>query len=170
MLSARTVKKMHSAGSNTTCGARCNAVRPMAIMLPHVGVSVSTLAPRMASVPSATIATAMPSSAIDNIAGNTLGSTSRQMMRRCFAPCARAARTNSRSDHDSVLARVMRPSTGIDTNPSARINATSGSSPPPFVPGCVRRMVTSASARITAGMARNTSSRRLTTTSTLPRK
>ena len=36
--------------------------------------------------------------------------------------------------------------------------------------GCVRRIVTSASARITAGMARNTSSTRLTTVSTLPRK
>ena len=52
------------------------------------------------------------------------------MMRRCFAPCARAASTNSRSDHESVLARVMRPSTGIDTMPSARISATSGSRPP----------------------------------------
>ena len=170
MLSASTVKKIINAGSNTMWGARWSWVRPMAIMLPHVGVSVSTLAPRMASVPSATIATAMLSNAIDIIAGITFGRTSRTMMRRCFAPCARAASTNSRSDHDNVLARVMRPSTGIDTNPSARISATSGSRPPPFVPGCVRRIVTSASARITAGMARKTSSSRLTTTSTFPRK
>ena len=80
-------------------------------------------------MPSATMATAMPSSAIDSIAGSTFGSTSRQMMRRFFAPCARAASTNSRSDHDNVLARVIRPSTGIDTIPSAMISATSGSRP-----------------------------------------
>ena len=74
-------------------------------------------------------------------------------MRRCFAPCAFAASTNSRSDHDSVLARVMRPSSGIDTMPRARMSATSGSSPAwPASPGCVRRNVTSASARITAGI------------------
>ena len=111
------------------CGARLMYWRPIAIMLPHVGVSGSTLAPRMLSVPSATIATAMPSSAIEYIAGSTLGRTSRKMMRRCFAPCAFAASTNSRSDHDSVLARVMRPSTGIDTIPRARIERELGVEP-----------------------------------------
>ena len=136
MLSASTVKKIMSAGSNTMCGARWSLMRPMAIMLPHVGVSVSTLAPRIASVPSATIATAMPSSAIDDIAGSTLGSTSRVMMRRCFAPWARAASTNSRSDHDSVLARVMRPSTGIDTKPEGEDQRDLGIEPAAaLVPG-----------------------------------
>ena len=104
-------------------------MRPSAIMLPHVGVLASTLAPRMASVPSATIATAMPSSAIEYIAGSTFGSTSRKMMRRFFAPWAFAASTNSRCDHESVLARVIRPSTGIDTMPIAMMSASFGVEP-----------------------------------------
>ena len=59
------------------------------------------------------------------------------MIRRFVAPCAFAARTNSRCDHERVLARVIRPSTGIDTMPIATMSAISGSSPafPPAVPG-----------------------------------
>ena len=72
------------------------AIGPM--MLPHDGVGGFTPTPRMLSVPSATIATATPSSAIDIIAGSTLGSTSRIMMRSGLAPWARAASTNSRCD------------------------------------------------------------------------
>ena len=70
-------------------------------------------------MPSATIATATPSSAIDNIAGSTLGSTSRKMMRRCFAPCARAASTNSRSDHDE-RARARDPAEHRDRHDAER--------------------------------------------------
>ena len=101
-------------------------------MLPHDGVGARTPTPRMRSVPSATMATAMPSSAIDNIAGSTFGSTSRTMMRPFFAPCARAASTNSRCDQLSALAREIRPSSGIETMPMARMSATSGGMPPPF--------------------------------------
>ena len=54
----------------------------------------------------------MPSSAIENIAGSTFGSTSRKMMRRFLAPWPRAASTNSRCDHVSVFARVMRAEHG----------------------------------------------------------
>ena len=42
-------------------------------MFPHDGVGGRTPTPRIASAPSATIAIAMPSSAIENIAGNTFG-------------------------------------------------------------------------------------------------
>ena len=65
-------------------------------MFPHDGVGGLTPTPRIDSVPSATIATAIPRSAIENIAGSTLGSTSRIMIRPFFAPWARAASTNSR--------------------------------------------------------------------------
>ena len=101
-------------------------------MLPHDGVGGRTPTPRIASAPSATIATAMPSSAIENIAGSTFGSTSRTMMRPFFAPWARAASTNSRCDQLSALARVIRPSSGIVTMPIAMISMTSGGMPPPF--------------------------------------
>ena len=69
----------------------------------------------IARPPSATITTAIPRSAIESIAGSTFGRISRRMTRACFAPCARAASTNSRSDHERVDARVMRASTGIET-------------------------------------------------------
>jgi len=65
-------------------------------MLPHDGVGGRTPTPRMARVPSATIAMATPSSAIENIAGATFGSSSRIMIRPPLAPWARAASTNSR--------------------------------------------------------------------------
>ena len=70
------------------------------MMFPHDGVGAWTPTPKSDSPPSATIATPTPSSAIDIIAGTTLGSTSRNMMRNCLAPIALAAVTNSRSDHD----------------------------------------------------------------------
>ena len=63
----------------------------------------------------------MPSSAIENMAGRMFGSTSRIIMRPCFAPWARAASTNSRSDQLRVDARAMRASTGMATIASARV-------------------------------------------------
>ncbi len=75
----------------------------------------------MASDPSAMRAMAMPSRAIETMAGSTLGRTSRKMMRESLAPWALAARTNSRWLHVMVLARVMRARIGMVTMPSARI-------------------------------------------------
>ena len=46
------------------------------------------------------------------------------MTRMFDAPCARAAITNSRCDHASALARVIRPRIGIDTKPTARITTS----------------------------------------------
>ena len=43
------------------------------------------------------------------------------MIRPCLAPWARAAITNSRELQDNVAARVIRPSMGIDTIPSAKM-------------------------------------------------
>ena len=71
-----------------------------------------TPTPSSARLPSATMATAMPSSAIDIMAGATLGSTSRSMIRRWLAPSTWAALTNSRSDQDSALARGDAPEDG----------------------------------------------------------
>src|SRR6185503_8594449 len=72
-----TVKKMNNAGMKMMCGDSASLPRSPAMMLPHDGVGARTPTPRMLSVPSATMATAIPSSAIDIIAGSTLGSTSR---------------------------------------------------------------------------------------------
>ncbi len=68
------------------------------------------------------MATPMPSRAIDAMAGSTLGSTSRSMMRLCLAPSTSAARTNSRSDHAIVDARVMRAMSGTLTSAMAAIS------------------------------------------------
>ena len=73
------------------CAARSDEVvaRPSTMMLPHDRRRRPRRRRRgWPSVPSATMTTAMPSSAIENIAGSTFGSTSRNMMRQCFAPCA----------------------------------------------------------------------------------
>jgi hypothetical protein len=65
-------------------------------MLPHDGVGSWMPIPSTLSPPSATMTTAMPSSAMENIAGSTLGSTSPIMIERLRAPMAREAVTNSR--------------------------------------------------------------------------
>ena len=91
-------------------------------MLPHDGVGGFTPTPRMASVPSATIATATPSSAIENIAGRTFGSTSRTMI-RCSSHPGRGREHELALRPVSALARVIRPSSGIDTMPIARIRS-----------------------------------------------
>ena len=120
--------------------------------------------------PSATITTATPSSAIENIAGITFGSTSRTMIRRSFAPMARAAITNSRCAHASVFARVMRASTGIDTMPSVRISARNRSND---VGGLSRLFgdstAISVSARTSAGSASRMSKLLVRIVSVLPR-
>ena len=116
------------------------------------------LTPNTASAPSSTITTATPSSAIDNIAGMTFGSTSRNMTRLSVAPCARAAMTNSRCDHESALARVMRPSTGIETMPTARMTTPMRlAHSPDFTPpdgACGASTETSVSASTNCGNAR----------------
>ena len=61
---------------------------------------------------------------MENMAGNTLGSTSRTITRRSVAPCARDASTNSRWAHCSVLARVMRARIGVETIPSATMSTS----------------------------------------------
>ena len=116
--------------------------------------------------PSATITTPTARSAIENSAGRTLGSTSRHMIRRFFAPCARAAMTNSRCDHVSALARVIRPSTGVDTIPNAMISTTSAGMCD--FAGSPRRNDANARARISAGTASITSNNVLMTRSTAP--
>ena len=155
------------------CGDSLIFPRSSPMMLPHDGVGGFTPTPRMLSVPSATIAIAIASSAIDIIAGITLGSTSRIMMRRGFAPWARAASTNSRWDQVSAEARVMRPRSGIDTIPMARIRSSFGSTfvpPLPLALDAPWRKATRASASTTAGMARNTLNSDVSTVSTLPPK
>ena len=62
-------------GMRTRPGALQAVDRPLAIMFPHDGVGRLD-ADAEARPPSATMATAMPSRAIENIAGSTLGSTS----------------------------------------------------------------------------------------------
>ena len=52
------------------CGDVNSSPRSTAMMLPHDGVGASTPTPRIARAPSATMATATPSSAIENIAGS----------------------------------------------------------------------------------------------------
>src|SRR3954454_18593208 len=104
-----------------------------AIMLPHDEFGFGTLRPNSARPPSITMTIAIPSSAIDSIAGSTLGNTSRSITRIDFAPWARDAITNSRCDHASVFALVIRPSTGTDTMPIA---TTITPMRPPYVGGC----------------------------------
>src|SRR5450759_1215663 len=124
---ARTVTKIMIDGSNVMCGDVNSSPRSTAMMLPHDGVGGFTPTPRIASVPSATMAMAMPSSAMENNAGATFGRSSRIMTRPFLAPWARAARTNSRWDQLSALARAMRPTSGIDTTPIAMMRIkTSG--------------------------------------------
>ncbi len=85
-----------------------------------------------------------------------MGRISRTMIRRLRAPTARAASTNSRFDQASVLARVIRPSCGMATNPRARIMLrTSGP-----------RKTVKARARISAGTESITSNAAATTAST----
>ena len=60
-------------------------------------------------------------SANDSIGGTTFGRISRTITRRFFAPSARDAVTNSRLAYDSVLARTMRVSGGIDRTLNTRI-------------------------------------------------
>ena len=103
-----------------------------------------------------------------SMAGMTLGSTSRTMMRPLRAPIARAARTNSRSDHVSVVARVIRPSSGIETMPSPRI--TTIVRRVPVTPSAEASTVTSDSASTNWGMARNTFIAGVAIASKRPRK
>ncbi len=79
-----------------------SSLRPVAMRLPHDGVEGGMPTPRMLKPPSSTMTTAMPRRAIENMAGNTFGNTSRRMMRPFFAPMLRAASTNSRCAHVSV--------------------------------------------------------------------
>ena len=87
----------------------------------------------------------MPSNAIENIAGMTFGSTSRTHDAEVLAPWARAAITNSRCDHCSVFARVIRPRIGIDDDAErddehdeARANETGMSASELVASGCSR--------------------------------
>ena len=132
------------------------------MMPPQLGSVIDRPTPRSRNAASAAITTATPRSAIENIAGRTLGSTSRVMMRQFLAPWARAAVTNSRSDHTNVLARVMRPSTGTEMTASAmtRIHR-SGTRP--------RSTAVSDSARTRAGIASMMSRNATMTVSILPR-
>ncbi len=90
-LSASTVTKMTSDGASTMLGASLMSltagvddVAPGDDVRIHAGADDARPA-------SATIAMATPSSAIESMAGSTLGRTSRIMIRRCLAPWARAA-------------------------------------------------------------------------------
>ncbi len=137
---------------------------------PHDVAGEDTLAPSRARPPSATMATPTPSSPITSIEGSTLGRISRHMIRNGLAPIALAAVTNSRSATASVEARAIRPSTGIDTTPSApastkmrRVGLTRSGS-------AGSNAATSASAKMMAGMARNVSKKIDNTVSTLPRR
>jgi hypothetical protein len=56
--------KMAATGTHTMNGASRRSDWPVAIMVPQVAVGGSTLAPRMARPPSATMAMAMPSRAM----------------------------------------------------------------------------------------------------------
>ena len=85
------MKKMTSDGASAMCDASRSSPCPLTMMLPHVTTSGLTPAPMIARPPSATITTAMPSSAIENMAGSTLGRISRVMIRKCLPPCARRA-------------------------------------------------------------------------------
>ena len=130
----------------------------------------------MARLPSATTATATPRSAIDSIAGRTLGSTSFHMIRNGFAPWARAASTNSRCDQLSALARVMRARSGIDTTPMARMTMTFGSwkkplwtLPPVTLCWPLRKAASESASRI-AGIDSSTLNTPLSTLSTRPPK
>ena len=64
--------------------------------------------------------------------GARSGAPRATMIRPFFAPCARAASTNSRCDQLSALAREIRPISGIVTTPIAMMSTTSGGIPPPF--------------------------------------
>ena len=59
----------------------------------------------------------MPSNASALIGITTLGSSSRTMIRRFLAPSVRAARTNSRSANEIVVARATRPTGATDRMP-----------------------------------------------------
>jgi hypothetical protein len=66
------------------------------MIFPHVGCGGGTLAPRNDRMPSTTMMMPTARNVYDTRAGTTLGSTSRQMMRRFFAPSTLAAVTKSR--------------------------------------------------------------------------
>ena len=135
-------------------GASLSELRPPLMIVPHVAVGGSTLAPSRARPPSVTIATPMPSRAIEISAGRTFGNTSRNSTRQSLAPCAREAITNSRCDHVSVLARAMRATIGIDTMPRAMMRITTGESLNPLSStGSPFRTATRARARTSWGIA-----------------
>ncbi len=122
-----TVKNKKIEGPTTSQGSpRSASLRPLAIMLPQVGVSMfgGMPAPRIDRLPSTINATATPSKVIDIIAGTTFGKISRMRIRGVLAPMVFAAMTNSRSDHVSVEARVIRPRMGTDTMPMAKVTVT----------------------------------------------
>ncbi len=155
-------------GTATMWGARARSDRPKAIMFPHDGTSVMPT-PSSARLPSATMATATPSRAIDTMAGSTLGSTSRHRMRRWPAPRTSAAFTNSRSDHAIVEARAMRPMSGTVTMARA---ATSTPDLRPFDTSswALAKMATSDRASTRAGIDSNTLNTVVSTASAAPRK
>ena len=102
----------------------------------------------------------MPSSAIENIAGQHVG----QHLADHDAPVLRALRP--RGEHELALRPRQRARARDapedrdrhDPEREDRARPPGRARPAARSPGCVRRIVTSASARITAGMARNTSS------------
>ena len=72
MLSESTVKKIIIDASKTIWGEVKRFPRSVAMIFPHEGVGGLIPTPKMASVPSATIAIAIPSNEMENMAGSTL--------------------------------------------------------------------------------------------------
>src|SRR4051795_13132705 len=151
---------MAMVGMATMNGASRRSDRPEAMSVPHVDVGGSTLAPRMAAPPSATTATAMPSSEMEAMAGNTLGRISRNRILRLPPPWARAAVTKSRLDQLMVDALVMRARIGMLTSPRAMVTTSvDGMWKPDSLLGSPFNTATSDSTSTRAGMANKMSNR-----------
>ena len=163
-----TVKKMKMVGAITIIGTRRSSGLPAARMLPQDGVGSLTPKPRKARPASATMATPIASRVIAIMAGTTLGSTSRNNTRHGLAPIARAAMTKSRSAHASVLARVIRASSGMAMMPNAAINTTIRLATESWGP--LAKTETNSSANTSCGKASNALNVGDSTASVLPRK